>query len=94
MVVSWKKLAAANGQTEATKKADQGQCCTRNPGRMNFQEETLGETGKHQWNKGLRLKESTTSEKGGDIRQDLRENHWAGDREANSQAFCQDLKNE
>jgi hypothetical protein len=30
-----------------------------------------GETGRHQWNKGPRLKEATTSEEGEDIRKDL-----------------------
>jgi hypothetical protein len=29
---------------------------------MDIQEETLGETRRHQWNKDLRLKEATTSE--------------------------------
>jgi hypothetical protein len=36
------------------------------------------------WNKTSRLKEATMSEEGEDIWQDLWENHWAGDREANS----------
>jgi hypothetical protein len=47
-----------------------------------------------QWNKVPRLKGATTSEEGEDIRQDLSENHRAGDREANSRVFCQDSENE
>jgi hypothetical protein len=62
--------------------------------RTGVQEETSGETRRHHWNKGLRLKEATTSEEGEDIQQDHRENHWAGDCEANSWVLCQDLKNE
>jgi hypothetical protein len=53
-----------------------------------------GETGRHRWNKGPRLKAAATSEEGEDIRQDLRKNPWAGDREANIPVFCQDSKNE
>jgi hypothetical protein len=41
-----------------------------------------------------RPKEATTSEEGEDVRQDLLENHRAGEREANSRIFCQDSKNE
>jgi hypothetical protein len=60
---------------------------------MDVQIETLGKTGRHQWYKGPRLEETTMSEKGEDIRQDLWENHWAGDHEMNSRVFCQDSKN-
>jgi hypothetical protein len=65
----------------------QGQSCTKNPERMDVWEETSGKTGRHQWNKGLRLKEATTSEEGENIRQDLQEDHRAGGRETNSQNF-------
>jgi hypothetical protein len=62
--------------------------------RMDIREEASSETERHQWNKGPRFKEGTTSEEGEDIREELRENHRAGDREANSRVFCQDSKNE
>jgi hypothetical protein len=50
--------------------------------------------GRQHWNKGLRPKGVATFWKRKDIRQDLRENHRAGDHEANNWIFCQDLKNE
>jgi hypothetical protein len=53
-----------------------------------------GETGRDQWNKGLRLKEAAISEEGEGIWKDLQVDHWAGDCEANIQVFCQGLKNE
>jgi hypothetical protein len=56
--------------------------------------ETSGKTGRHQWNKGLRLKEATISEGGENIRQDLWEDHWAGDCEAHGRVLCHDSKNE
>jgi hypothetical protein len=40
-----------------------------------------------QGTKGQRRKTATVTEEGEDIRQDLRENHRAGDRKANSQVF-------
>jgi hypothetical protein len=52
------------------------------------------ETGRHQWSKGLRIKEVTTSEEGEDIWKDLQESQWARDHEVNIQVFCQGLKNE
>jgi hypothetical protein len=57
-------------------------------------EEITDTSGRQKCNKGPRLKGATTSEGGEDIRQDFRENHRAGDREANSRVFCQDSKNE
>jgi hypothetical protein len=54
---------------------------------MDIWDETLGETGRHQWNKELRFKEVTTSEEGEDIWQDLQEGHRAGGLEANSWNF-------
>jgi hypothetical protein len=56
-------------------------------------DEISGETGRHQWNKEPRLKGATQSEEGEDIRQDLRENNRAGDREVKSLVFCQDTEN-
>jgi hypothetical protein len=71
-----------------------GQGCIKNLERTDVREETSGKTRRHQWNKGLRLKEATMSEEGEYIQQDLQENHRAGDHEANSRVFCQDSKNE
>jgi hypothetical protein len=73
-------------------KARQG--CTKNPERTEIREETVGETGRHQWGKEPRLKGAAMSEEGQDIWQNLWENHKAGDREVNRWVFCQDLKNE
>jgi hypothetical protein len=39
---------------------------TKNPERMDVQDETSGETRRHQWNKEPRLKTATTSEEGED----------------------------
>jgi hypothetical protein len=52
-----------------------------NPERRDVQEETSGETRKHQWNKGLRLKEATVPEEGNDIKQHLQEDRKTGGRE-------------
>jgi hypothetical protein len=57
-------------------------------------EETSGETGRHHWNKELRLKAAIMSGKQNNTQQDLQEDHTAGDREANSRVFCQDAENE
>jgi hypothetical protein len=54
----------------------------------------IGQNWKARWNKEPRFKGVATSEEGEDIQQDLWENHWAGDQEANSQIFCQDSRNE
>jgi hypothetical protein len=54
-------------------KVDQGQGCTKNPGRTDVQEETSGETRRYQCNKDPRLKVATTSEEREDIWQDFRE---------------------
>jgi hypothetical protein len=54
---------------------------------------TSRSTGKHYWNKDPKLKEATTSEEREHIRQNLRENNQAGDREANRQIFRHHAKN-
>jgi hypothetical protein len=98
---SWKKFTTAcRGMTCCAIPAQhKGLCCqgqgyAKNPERTNIQEETLGETGRHQWYKDPRLKEATTSKEGQDVRQDLQENPRAGDHKENIQIFRQDLKNE
>jgi hypothetical protein len=58
-----------------------------NPERRDVREETSDETGRHQWNKGPRLKEAATSEEGEDIRQDLEEDRRTGGHEVNSLNF-------
>jgi hypothetical protein len=65
----------------------------RTPERTDVRDEKSGETGRHQWNKKLRLKEGSTSTTREDILQDLRENH-PRDRKANSRIFRQESKNE
>jgi hypothetical protein len=91
---SRKKLAAAGRRM--TRRAGvarrKGQGCAKNPEMTDVRDETSDESGRHHWNKEARLKEATTSEEREDIRQDPRENHWAGDREANSRIFRQDRK--
>jgi hypothetical protein len=88
---SRKKLAAAGrGMTPCV-----GVALRKVHGRQgHVRGETSGETGWYQWNKEPRLKEGTTSEEREDIRQDLQENSVAGDLEANSRIFRQNLKYE
>jgi hypothetical protein len=50
-------------------------------------EEMSAETGKHQGNKDRRLEEAKISEEREDTWENLRENHRAGDREANLRIF-------
>jgi hypothetical protein len=52
-----------------TEKEDQGQCCKGHVDKMDVREQTSGETGRHHWNKELRLKTAATSEEGDDKRQ-------------------------
>jgi hypothetical protein len=60
---------------------------TKKPERMDVREKTSSKTGRHQWNKGPRLKEATMCEEGEDIWQDLEEDRRARSQEANSQNF-------
>jgi hypothetical protein len=59
---------------------------------MDIQEETLGKTRRHQWNKEPRLKTAITSGKQ-NTQQDFQEYRRAGDRELNSWVFCQNVEN-
>jgi hypothetical protein len=61
---------------------------------MNVREETSGETGRHQWSKGPRLKGAATSWKREDIQQDHQEGSHVGDHEAMSRTFSQDSEKE
>jgi hypothetical protein len=63
-------LTVDHGIPEPSEKADNGQCCTRNPKRANVLEETSGKSGMQLWTE-------TMSEDKEDIRQDLQENHRA-----------------
>jgi hypothetical protein len=54
----------------------------------------LGKNERHHWNKKPKLKGAAMSRKQEDIQQDLQQGSRAGDHEAKSPDFSQDLKNE
>jgi hypothetical protein len=70
-----------------------GQWCTTNPERTDVREETSDETWLQHRHNEPRLNEVATWWKRENIRQDLRENHWAGDREAHCRISRQHSKN-
>jgi hypothetical protein len=66
-------------------KLDQGQRCTGNFEKMDVQEEVSAET-MQKWDKKPSPEIAATKQEG--IHQDLHENHWTGDCEANCQIVC------
>jgi hypothetical protein len=64
-----------------------GQGCTKNPENMDVQEETLGKTGRHHWNKEPELMTRATSGKQDNTWQELQEDRRAVDCKANSRDY-------
>jgi hypothetical protein len=76
------------------RKVDEGQCCKGNLERRAIQEEMYGATRMQQRHEEPRPKRPITSGKQENAQQNFQAAQRAGDREANSQVFCQDSKNE
>jgi hypothetical protein len=89
-----KKLAATcrddslckSGMEQGTSRTRQGQGCTKNFIKTDVWKEASAEPGTQQWDKEPRPETAATKQEG--IHQDLQENHWTGDHEANCQIYC------